>query len=236
MTKIVCQECNTKIKQKVPYCPFCGAKIILEKKDKTDHIIVILDRSGSMSSNKYTVIEQFNQFLNEQRKLDKPCKISLHQFDDIYETVYEDVDLKDAPYLSDESYEPRGMTALYDSIGKTMNNLNKNNRTLICIITDGLENASKEFTQTTIHTMIGDYKKKYGWSFAFIGAGIDAYKASSQLNIGRGQTLQISNNNTGFSKGIKCFAGDTLRYRGGPVGMSFIFSEDSKTEAEDDES
>jgi len=215
MTKLkYCPNCGSKIKKlKVDFCPFCGEQV--GKKLEETHIVMILDRSGSMSSIKESTIASFNNFIQEQRKLPYPATVSLYQFDDRFETVYENMDLKEVPFLNDDTYQPRASTALYDAIGKTISRLEKGKRVLISIITDGQENASREYNDSQIHNMITDYREKYNWQFAFLGVGIDAYKASSKIGIGKAQTMRVSHNAEQVAVGISMFSGGATSYRKG---------------------
>ena len=91
-------------------------------KNKTD-ITIILDRSGSMESVKTDTIGGFNSFLSEQQKVTGEASLSLVQFDDQYEVVYLDKDINSADKLTEATFQPRGMTALYDAIGRTINSV-----------------------------------------------------------------------------------------------------------------
>jgi len=222
MTK--CKSCKSKIKKDVEFCPYCGEA---QKGMNSAHLIIILDRSGSMGSVKEATIEGFNQFISDQRKVPLPATISLYQFDDIYEAVYENMDLKDAWYLNDVIYQPRNTTALFDAIGKTINNYiqyytslstkERPDKVLFCIITDGYENASKEFTsRKSVKDLMDRVKKQYKWQFAFVGAGIDAYKEASSFGIGTGQTMSVNHNTAGvqnfisnYSSGATCWRTST---------------------------
>jgi hypothetical protein len=83
------------------------------------HIVAIIDRSGSMNSIHDASISGFNEFISAQKAVDGPAKLSLVLFDDKYEVVYDDVDLKDVPELTKEVYTLGGMTAMNDAIGRT---------------------------------------------------------------------------------------------------------------------
>lgn len=89
-------------------------------KNKTD-ITIILDRSGSMGSVKDDTIGGFNNFLEEQRRVEGEASLSLVQFDDQYEVVYMDKDINSADKLTEATFQPRGMTALFDAVGRTIN-------------------------------------------------------------------------------------------------------------------
>jgi len=227
-TKIKCKSCGTKIK-KSDFCPFCGTKI--ENLAATD-ISIILDRSGSMSSVKESTIQAYNKFLEEQRICPNPTTISLYQFDDQYEAVYQNVSLQHALFLNDETYIPRATTALYDAIGRTITKKLSEKlpeQVLFCIITDGQENASREFNRKQIYNLITDCKKK-GWQFAFLGAGIDAYAESAKIGIGRGQTMSVKHNAVEVAAGVSAFSANTMKYRS--TGDKFLYKQTSKTEDE----
>lgn len=235
-----CKECNSKIKSNVTFCPYCGEGVVVDKKAD---ITIILDRSGSMSSVKGATIEGFNQFLSEQKKVPLPATLSLYQFDDVYEAVYENIKLKEAPLLDDKTFVPRNMTALFDAIGKTINNrfaylesLPKSKRAkkvLICIITDGHENASREFNRSQIYDMIKNFKKDYNWQFAFVGAGIDAYKEAASFGIAKGQTMRVAATEVGVSSLFSTHSNVTSSWRSAPLDSGFSYDISTSDSAKD---
>lgn len=157
---------------------------------KYDEVICILDRSGSMSACWDQSIKGLNSFLFEQKKLNKPCKISFVMFDDQYELPYNRIDLEAAIDFTRETYVPRGMTALYDAIGKTISTFEptikseskKISNVIVAILTDGMENASQEYTRSTVAELI-ERKTKEGWKFLYLGANQDAFAVSASINI-----------------------------------------------------
>jgi len=117
---------------------------------KNVDITMILDRSGSMGSMTGQVIKSFNDFLLEQKAVEGKAAISLIQFDDQYEINYVAADIQDAKDLNGDTYQPRGMTALLDAIGRTIVSIKERRSTseqtddvVVVITTDGMENASK---------------------------------------------------------------------------------------------
>jgi uncharacterized protein YegL len=121
-------------------------------------IVFVVDRSGSMQSIATDMIGGFNQFIETQKE-DKTgeCIVSFIQFDDIVETVYKNVNVNNVQDLTDKTYSPRNCTALYDAVGKTIEDLagdlekleedQKPEKTWVVILTDGLENASVKYDQ-----------------------------------------------------------------------------------------
>jgi hypothetical protein len=99
--------------------------------ENNSHIIIVLDRSGSTQSIAQSTIEGFNEFIEMQRSSAEPSKISLIQFDDQYQVVYQDINISQAEPLTGRTYVPRGSTALVDAIGTTINN-NKTRESNIC--------------------------------------------------------------------------------------------------------
>src|SRR3990167_7460886 len=123
-------------------------------------ITFILDRSGSMIPIKQDVIGGFNSFITEQKALPGKLKVTLVQFDNVYEAVFVAKSVDQVPVLDSNSYQPRGSTALLDAIGRTINDTGARLRrmsekdrpakVLVIIYTDGQENASNEFTKDKI--------------------------------------------------------------------------------------
>ncbi len=159
------------------------------KKDYCD-ITMIIDRSGSMSTVKDEVIGSVKNFINDQKKVKGKATITMVQFDDQYQVDYNGIDIQDTP---DFEFRPRGMTAMYDAIGRTivstggrlaaMNEDDRPEKVVIMIQTDGAENASKEHTQGTVKKMIKEQEEKYSWEFVFLGSGIDAKQTASFIGI-----------------------------------------------------
>lgn len=162
-------------------------------------IAVVLDRSGSMQSIKKDTIGGYNKFLESQRKLSGKCNISLYQFNEQYETVYENVDILKSPDLTDETFVPNGWTALLDAIGFTVDSLgnklksmpekDRPGKVMVIIMTDGEENSSKEFSKDKIFDKIKHQTDKYGWTFVFLGANQDAIATATSYGIRSGSTL-----------------------------------------------
>ena len=154
-------------------------------------ITIVLDRSGSMSECKSTTIEGFNTFARTQKEVVGEAVLTLVQFDDQYQVDYEGRSLHNTNYLNDETYVPRGLTALLDAIGKTIrmteNRVNRTNpnKIIFVIQTDGLENASKEYTKSQINEMISHLKNSHNWQFVFLGANQDAIKTADSYGIAK---------------------------------------------------
>lgn len=159
-------------------------------------ITMVLDRSGSMSSLRDATIEGFNAFLAEQRATPGRCTVSLVQFDHEYESVYTALDLAVVPPLR---LEPRGTTALLDAIGRAihatgtrlavMPEHERPGSVIVGIMTDGLENASRELTHAAVKALITAQTERYSWTFLYLGANQDAIEVGTGLGVDAGLAL-----------------------------------------------
>ncbi|QFY09569.1 VWA domain-containing protein [Nonomuraea phyllanthi] len=167
------------------------------------HITIILDRSGSMGSVKADTEGGLKAFLAEQAANPGETFVSLYQFDDEYEPVYEFTALADVP---DYRLQPRGYTALLDAVGKTLTTMRDQfdampeadvpGNITVVILTDGQENASKEWrSRSKIRHLIEDLQRQ-GWTFIFLGADQDAFTAAGDIGIGADTTLSYSSRRT----------------------------------------
>lgn len=172
-------------------------------KDNSSFIAVVLDRSGSMGAVVRPTIDGFNEFVKKQREVPGEATLLLAQFDDEYEVVFEKP-LPDAPELTDKTFVPRGTTALYDAIGRTIQNVGRSlearpeserpSKVIFVIITDGFENASKDFSQAKIKEMIAHQKFVYSWDFVFLGANQDAVLTAAGFGISGASALSYNSN------------------------------------------
>ena len=158
------------------------------KKGLTE-LVFILDRSGSMSGLESDTIGGYNDMLEKQKKEQGRARVTTILFDDAYEVLHDRVDLQTIQPMTSDAYYVRGMTALLDAIGKTIVRINhtsgeeRADNVLFVITTDGLENASSEFTYEKIRKLIDFHKGEQGWEFIFLGANIDAIATASRFGI-----------------------------------------------------
>jgi hypothetical protein len=164
--------------------------------DKT-HIICVLDRSGSMSGIISDSIGGFNQFLKDQKKLPDKATITVHLFDDRHDCIYDCVDIQNAQELTEAVWSPRGTTALYDAIGKAINKdkqrfaalgTEKPSKVLVCVVTDGFENASTEYRRQDIQKLIRQCEDE-DWNFIYLAANQDAFAVGQSFGIAPGNTF-----------------------------------------------
>jgi len=167
----------------------------------------ILDRSGSMDGNKIEEAKgSFNSLINEKKKEPFKFDVFLTIFDDQIDFLYEG-DIKDCPKLTTENFFARNMTSLYDALGMTINKIGeilskkpeeeRPAKVMITVITDGVENKSKEINRETLAAMIKKQQEKYGWEFMFIGSDQNSIMDAQKLGIKN--TLAYENN----ARGVK---------------------------------
>lgn len=168
-------------------------------KPKSDETIVtfLLDKSGSMSPIKGDTIGAFNAYLDTLKESPTGISFSFLQFDtNSVDTIHRNVPVADALSLTDATYQPNGGTPLIDASFKTIKAVEsaiaerKGNppRIVICIQTDGQENASIEHTWADLTALI-KAKTALGWQFNFMGCGIDAYAQGSRMGIMAANTM-----------------------------------------------
>ena len=161
-------------------------------------IIALLDRSDSMNDIASDAIGGFNSFVNNQQAQEGDAKLSLVLFDHDYEVVYQGLNIQEAPQLNSQTFIPRGSTALLDALGRTIfeqrARIEKEmwaELVIFCILTDGLENASKEFSSAQIKMLITTLQKENGWSFIYLAANQDAFEVGEQYGIRKDYTANF---------------------------------------------
>jgi uncharacterized protein YegL len=162
------------------------------KKNVTE-LVFILDRSGSMAGLEADTIGGFNAMLAKQQKAEGEAIVTTVLFDHQYELLHDRIKVKGISPMTDEDYEVRGTTALLYAIGFTIQKIvnvqkktseeERAEKVLFVITTDGMENASHEFTADKIKKMVQHQKEKYGWEFLFLGANIDAVTTAARFGI-----------------------------------------------------
>jgi hypothetical protein len=165
---------------------------------KKVYVSLLLDETGSMSSCLDETINGYNEYIKSLAGDKKSNYLfTLTKFDSNHTTtVHNGTPIKDVPNLNRETYVPGAWTPLYDAIGRGINALGKKKNVLFVIITDGMENASREYSRQQIFEMIED-KTKNGWSFVYLGANQDAYAVGAQLGVPKGNTSSYSTKKTG---------------------------------------
>ena len=192
-------------------------------KPKDVELVFILDRSGSMGGLESDTIGGYNSMLSKQKK-EKTGKVSVTTvlFDDQYELLYNQVPIEKVSPMTEEEYYVRGSTALLDAIGKTVMQVKANqdkkeikDKVLFVIITDGMENASREYRVEQIKKLIEERKEKNNWEFLFLGANIDAIGAAKDIGIDSSRAVRFKSDKKGTAKNYEVLNEAIKEIRGG---------------------
>lgn len=170
-------------------------------------IVFILDRSGSMSGLEADTIGGFNSLIAKQKKEEGQALVSTVLFDDRSEVLHDRVPLENIKTMTDRDYYVRGCTALLDAIGGAIHHIGNvhkyarredvPSKTIFVITTDGMENASNQYSSDEIKRKIKRQEEKYGWEFLFIAANIDAVETAGNIGIRRERAANYSQTHEG---------------------------------------
>jgi uncharacterized protein YegL len=166
-----------------------------DNKMKTNltELVFMLDKSGSMSGLESDTIGGYNAMLKKQQQEQGEAIVTTVLFDDKYELLHDRINIKGIRPITEKDYYVEGSTALLDAIGKTIHKIgnaqkhtseeHRADKVLFVITTDGMENASRQYTYEKIKTRIERQKEKYHWEFIFLGANIDAVSTAAKFGI-----------------------------------------------------
>lgn len=161
--------------------------------NKVTELVFILDKSGSMSGKEADTIGGFNSMIEKQKQLEGKVVVSTILFSNYSEVLHDRKNLDEVGVLTEKDYRTYGCTALLDAVGNAINHIDKVHRslkkkdipeqTVFVITTDGMENASREYTSTLVKKMIQEHEKENGWDFLFLAANIDAVETAEYIGI-----------------------------------------------------
>jgi hypothetical protein len=165
-------------------------------------IVLIVDRSGSMNESASDTIGTINSFIEEQKKLPGEATVTLVLFNEAHATLFNRVNLRSFPTITSREYSCSGTTALVDTActtiikqGQTyadMQEIDRPDKVIVAIVTDGEENASREYTQAQLKAMIEEQTTKYSWEFLFLGANIDTFAVAGNYGIAAMNTMSYT--------------------------------------------
>lgn len=183
---------------------------------KKDSVLIacVIDRSGSMQAILDDAVGGFNAFLKGQKEdTNGECNMTLAMFDNEYELRYDNVPVEDVREFTNASYCPRGSTALFDAVGKTINNVGasldalpeeeKPEKVIFVILTDGQENSSIEFNIDTISTLIKQQQEEWNWEFIYLAADQEGFDAGVRMGF-QNSTRYDSQNTSGAYGVVNC--------------------------------
>ena len=179
-------------------------------------VVFILDRSGSMSGLEADTIGGFNATLAKQKKEPGEVLWSTVLFDDKHEVVHDRVPIRKIEKLTENEYYVRGCTALLDAIGRAIHHIENvhkyarpedvPSKTLFVITTDGMENASREYTYAQVKSLISSRSEKDGWEFMFLGANMDAVSVAARMGISADRSATFINDGEGIATNYRAVA------------------------------
>ena len=143
-----------------------------------EHLIVILDESGSMRAKADQMLTALNSLIEEQRERcirdNKNMFFTLWTFSSMSKLVFNTYPIHEVKPITHAMYKPDGTTALYDTIAKAIIlNLNNKFKTICVIITDGLDNSSQDYDQTRVQQLTHKISSEKDWSFIYLAENID---------------------------------------------------------------
>jgi hypothetical protein len=204
------------------------------------HLYVLLDRSGSMQSIKSDIVGGFAAFVAEQKVATGECRMSLARFDNEYEQVFADVPVA---HVGPLVLEPRGSTALLDSIGRlvvdagarlaALPEQERPGTVVVAVMTDGFENASREWTHASIKALVDQQSTAYGWQFLYMGADQDAVEVGRGLGIAADHAMTWSRGSAKAAMGAtSAMVADLRRARAtNPAAAMRAYTEAERAEA-----
>lgn len=199
------------------------------RQDLTD-VTVVLDRSGSMAVVRKDTEGGFDTFVEEQKKAKGEALLTLVQFDNFYEFVYQGKNIQEVEPLK---LTPRGGTALLDAMGRAINETGERlskmpeasrpGKVIFVIMTDGQENASAEFSKSKINEMIKHQRETYNWQFVFLGANQDAIHEAGALGILAQNAMTYGHNPMGVKMSMQATAKNLRHYAetGDPLALAY---------------
>lgn len=175
--------------------------------NNTAELVFILDQSGSMCDQTSDVIGGFNAMIEKQKAEQGMAWVSTVLFFNETRVLHDRQKISEVKKMTNRDYQPSGMTALYDAIGFTIEHIAQIHKyirpedvpakTIFMITTDGLENASRHFSQNKVKALIEKMKKERGWEFVFAAANIDSEKTAQSIGIGENRAASFNTSQEG---------------------------------------
>jgi uncharacterized protein YegL len=220
-------------------------------------IRMLVDRSGSMDRVRQATVTGINEFITMQKNAPGDGHIKVVQFDEdergnfSYETVL-DKHLSEAATISLDDFTPRGMTPLFDAMARTIDELGaelaalpeeeRPNRVVVCIVTDGEENASKTYSRLSggaarVKAMVQHQTTKYNWQFTYVGANQDAILVGESIGIAAAASMSFFATDTNTKSAFRSLSAYTSRLRGvSPQAMNKVaYTVEERAAATDEE-
>ena len=201
-------------------------------------LVFILDRSGSMSGLESDTIGGFNSMITKQKKGEGEVLVSTFFFDDVVEVLHDRVNISRVESMNDNQYFVRGCTALLDAVGGAIHHIgnvqkyareeDKPEKTLFIITTDGMENASKQYSYEEVKKKVEHQKESFGWEFLFLGANIDAIEVAGRFGISPSRAVNYESDSEGTQLNYSVLSETVTKMRQAPCAakMSMVLDEE----------
>lgn len=193
--------------------------------DSRLYVHVLLDRSGSMESCRDQTIDAFNEYVGSLKHQSKSgTRLSLTTFDsESTDLVVDAVRITDVPKLTRDTFVPRGSTPLFDAVARVVATADKvtlldGERVAIAILTDGMENASREMNAESVKKLLVDRQERCNWLVQYLGANQDAWAAGATIGVALAHAMDFSTHNVEAAMGS--MASSVGRYRAAPAPMA----------------
>ena len=193
------------------------------KSNKETYAIWVGDRSGSMFNLVDSHLSGYNNFVEEQKKQSGKMYLTTIRFDDEIEVIGKNVKIEEVTKADYRTFESRGCTALYDSIGEAIeimkenyeknNNDNKNYNYIIMVMTDGMENSSRKYNRSSIKKLIEKCKTEYKWDIKFMATNQNAEHSGSKLGLIKEDCLTFTSTPLGMTNLMRAVSNTVSRYR-----------------------
>ena len=203
------------------------------------YYLLIVDSSTSMSALTNSTISGVNEQIDSIKQLEKEFPNQKYVMDFIHFNNVVTIEYTNRPanaieHISDKNYKCSGMTALLDAMGTGIKNINEriseevksgDASEVVVIITDGEENASREFDGVKIKSMIEELQSNGKWTFTFIGANIDAITTAKSFGINTQNVMQFSGDVISNTR-VYASISKSMKARGASMDMGTFNSKD----------
>ena len=186
-------------------------------------LVFILDRSGSMHGLEKDTIGGFNSVLERNKALPGDANITTILFDHRFTLLHDRQPIRSVAPITERDYSPAGMTALLDAVGQAIRKIDnvmahtaedyRAGTVQFVIITDGMENASREYSAQRVKQMIRDRQEKNGWDFLFLGANMDAIAVAADMGIQADRAVTAMADAPGVSLQYEAVADANVSFR-----------------------
>lgn len=186
------------------------------------HIVMLLDRSGSMQAIKDDVQGGVDKFVADQHAAPGEATFALYTFDSEFA---EEISPRPIADVAGVTLVPRGTTALLDAMGKSItltgewltakSEDERPEKVVFAIVTDGMENASQEWSRKQVFDLVTQQREQYAWEFLFLAANQDAIATAAGMGIPQASAATYDYDSGGTRAAFAAASASTTSYRGG---------------------